>query len=230
MQKSPQIDSSRQIGVRILGRKRPGFDQEWNQIMCRRSLKTLQSVGFTSVGADSPVVDDHTLHAALQQIHLAKCEVLLVLQPSIGNGQLALTVSQHWPNPVVLWATPERPEDGKVSSCSLVGQHLWASVLRQAGHPFEFVYGDAENAEVRADLTRAIALCRTFRYLQRAKVGVVGTLFCCAGRLAFSFIRSVFHNILIAFAQFPKKPSLRMCSGSAPWDCVRGISLKMFLT
>ncbi len=175
MPKSPQIHSSSQIGVLILGRKRLGFDQEWNQIMCRRSLETLQSLGFTSVGADSPVVDDHTLHATLQQIHLAKCEVLLVLQPSIGNGQLALTISQHWPNPVVLWATPERPRDGKVSSCSLVGQHLWASVLRQAGHPFEFVYGDAENAEVRAELTQAIALCRTFHYLRRAKVGVVGT-------------------------------------------------------
>jgi len=175
MQKSPHIDTSSPIGVLVLGRKRPGFDQEWNQVMCRRSLAALEALGSPCVGADSPVVDDHTLHATLQQIHQAKCKVLLVLQPSIGNGQLAITISQYWSDPVVLWATPERPGDGKVSSCSLVGQHLWASVLRQAGHPFEFVYGDGDDATVRAELTQAIALCRTFRYLRHAKVGVVGT-------------------------------------------------------
>ena len=175
MQMSSHVNSSSPIGVLILGRKRPGFDQEWNQIICQRSLETLGALGFTFVGADSPVVDDHTLHAVLRQIRESKCEVLLVLQPSIGNGQLALTVAQRWPDPVVLWATPERPGDGKVSSCSLVGQHLWASVLRQAGHPFQFVYGEPEDAAVRADLTQAIALCRTFRYLRNAKVGVVGT-------------------------------------------------------
>jgi L-fucose isomerase-like protein len=175
MRKSVHLDATRRIGVLILGRKRPGFDQEWNQIVCRNSLATLRELGFTCVGGDSPVVDDETLHVALQQIHAAPCEALVVLQPSIGNGQLALTVSQHWPDPVALWATPERPGDGKVSSCSLVGQHLWASVLRQAGHPFEFVYGDGEDARVRAELTRAIALCRTFARLRRAKVGVIGT-------------------------------------------------------
>ena len=68
-----------------------------------------------------------------------------MLQPSMGHGQLALTVAQQWPDPVVLWATPERPGDGKVSSCSLVGQHLWGSSLRQAGHAFELVYGDPDD-------------------------------------------------------------------------------------
>ncbi len=175
MQKSPHSHAQGNLGVLVLGRKRPGFDQEWNQIICRRSLATLAELGFACIGADSPVVDDQTLHTALQQIQQAGCDALLVLQPSIGNGQLALTISQLWPNPVVLWATAERPGDGKVSSCSLVGQHLWASVLRQAGHPFEFVYGDDEKPEIRAELVRAIALCRTFRYLHHAKVGVVGT-------------------------------------------------------
>ncbi len=175
MQKPVDPEASRHLGVLILGRKRPGFDQEWNQIMCSRSLAALERLGFHCTGAGSPVVDDQTLHSTLEQIHQARCEVLLVLQPSIGNGQLALTISQHWPNPVVLWATPERPGDGKVSSCSLVGQHLWASVLRQAGHLFEFVYGDGEDAAVRDDLAQAIALCQTVRSLRLAKVGVVGT-------------------------------------------------------
>lgn len=174
MQAFLRSGSPTQLGVLILGRKRPGFDQEWNRTVCRRSLAALNGLGFTGVGADNPVVDDQTLHSALEQIRQARCEVLVVLQPSIGNGQLALTIAQHWPYPVVLWATPERPGDGRVSSCSLVGQHLWASVLRQAGHPFEFVYGDGETSAVQAALTQAIALCHTFRVLRHGKIGVVG--------------------------------------------------------
>jgi L-fucose isomerase-like protein len=163
------------LGVLILGRKRAGFDQEWNRIVCRESLAALAELGFECVGAESPVIDDATTGAALDRIQQAGCEALLLLQPSIAHGQLALTMMQRWSNPVTLWATPERPGDGKVSSCSLVGQHLWASALRQAGHPFEFVYGDAGDKEVRAELTRAIALSRTAYRLHQAKIGVVGT-------------------------------------------------------
>ncbi len=163
------------IGVLILGRKRPGFDQEWNQLICGRSLDALKSLGYATVGAEAPVVDDATIAAALDRIQAAGCDALLMLQPSIGNGQLALTVAQQWAAPVALWATLERPGDGKVSSCSLVGQHLWASSLRQAGHAFEFVYGDPDDDAVRAELVRALAIARTAGRLSRAKIGVVGT-------------------------------------------------------
>jgi L-fucose isomerase-like protein len=163
------------VGVLILGRKRPGFDQEWNQVICRRSLEALKSLGYATVGAEAPVIDDASIEAALGKIQQAGCEALVMLQPSMGHGQLALTVAQQWPRPVVLWATPERPGDGKVSSCSLVGQHLWGSSLRQAGHAFELVYGDPDDESLRADLVRAIAIARTAAVLTRAKVGIIGT-------------------------------------------------------
>jgi L-fucose isomerase-like protein len=162
------------VGVLILGRKRPGFDQEWNQVICQRSLGAMEQLGFQCVGQDGPVVDDRSLAVTLQRIREEGCDVLIMLQPSMGNGQLSMKLAQLWPGPVVLWATPERPTDGKVSSCSLVGQHLWASILRQAGHPFEFVYGDPESQSVLDDLQRAIRLARTAMKLQKAKVGVIG--------------------------------------------------------
>jgi L-fucose isomerase-like protein len=167
--------ASRSLGVLILGRKRPGFDQEWNQIICRRAIAALESLGYTTVGAEAPVIDDGTIIAALDKIQQAGCKTLVMLQPSMGHGQLALTLAQRWADPVVLWTTPERQNDGKVSSCSLTGQHLWAATLRQAGHPFEFVYGDPDDSQLRADLVRAIALADTVAGLRKAKLGVIGT-------------------------------------------------------
>jgi L-fucose isomerase-like protein len=175
MQERAVEAASRPLGVLILGRKRPGFDQEWNKIICERSVAALGQLGFTTVGADEPVVDEATTVAKLEKLQQAGCSALVMLQPSMGHGQLALTVAQRWTDPVVLWATPERPGDGKVSSCSLVGQHLWGSSLRQAGHAFELVYGDPDDKELRADLVRAIAVARAARGLRYAKVGVIGT-------------------------------------------------------
>jgi L-fucose isomerase-like protein len=165
--------STKDIGVLIFGRKRPGFDQEWNKVIRERVLLTLKGLGFTCIGADRLVLDDETIHAAMDEIEKAKCHALIVIQPSLTDGQFALTISQRWSDPVILWATPERPGDGKVSSCSLVGQHLWASIYRQAHRPFEFVYGDPD--EVHDDLLRAISLVSTVSRLRRSKIGVIGT-------------------------------------------------------
>src|SRR5580765_852065 len=114
------------VGVLTIGRKRPGFDQEWNQIMRRECAQARGAIGHNDADVVEPVVDEQTTRTALDR--LSNCSVLLVLQPSLGNGQLALCVAQNWKKATVLWATPERQEGEIVSSCSLVAQHLWASV------------------------------------------------------------------------------------------------------
>jgi L-fucose isomerase-like protein len=166
------VGAKGKIGVLMFGRKRPGFDQEWNAAIRERCRKALADAGYTCVGADDVVLDDETVNAALDAIEREQCAALVVIQPSLADGQFALTVSQRWQDPVILWATPERPGDGKVSSCSLVGQHLWASIFRQANHSFEFVYGAPEDAQ--EELRRAIALASVVQQLRRAKLGLIG--------------------------------------------------------
>jgi L-fucose isomerase-like protein len=165
--------ANHKIGVLIFGRKRPGFDQEWSAALRERCRTTLSELGFTCVGADDVVLDDESVNAAFDTIEREQCKALIVIQPSLADGQFALTVSQRWQDPIILWATPERPGDGKVSSCSLVGQHLWASILRQANHGFEFVYGAPE--DVHDGLRRAVALAGTVNQLRRAKLGMIGS-------------------------------------------------------
>jgi len=162
------------LGVLIIGRKRPGFDQEWNAIIRRQAIAAFNKLGFDCVGADAPVVDDETIDVALKQINAAACDALVILQPSLGNGQLALAVAQRWPHAVILWATPERPTGEHVSSCSLVAQHLWASIFRQSKHAFELVYGGPESDTTRRELSSAIAVARAAAQINRATLGLVG--------------------------------------------------------
>jgi L-fucose isomerase-like protein len=163
------------VGVVRIGRKRPGFDQQWNEVMSARCLEAIGALGHTVVGADALAIDDESMHRVLNAIRQADVDVLLVLQPSMGHGQLALTLAQNWADPVVLWPTPERQESEIVSSCSLVAHHLWASIFAQAGHAFEVVNGDAGDAGVRAQLAEALALCSGAARLRSSKIGLVGT-------------------------------------------------------
>jgi L-arabinose isomerase len=164
--------ASKNLGVLIFGRKRPGFDQDWSKVVREKSLATLKALGFNVVGAENNVLDDETVNAALDKIIAANCEAVVIIQPSISDGQFAFTIAQRWGGPLILWATSERPGDGPVSSCSLVGTHLWGSICRQAHFPFEFVYGDGD--QIKSELIATIALATTVYRLRRAKVGVIG--------------------------------------------------------
>ena len=161
------------LGVLTIGRKRPGFDQEWNQIMRQKCAEALRAIGHTDAEFVEPVVDEQTTRAALDR--LQHCTALLILQPSLGNGQFALTVAQQWKKAIVLWATPERPDGEIVSSCSLVAQHLWASVMRNLRRPFELIDGHPDETTTRETLGRAISISHAYSQLRTARIGLIGS-------------------------------------------------------
>jgi L-fucose isomerase-like protein len=163
------------LGVIVIGRKRPGFDQEWSSIVCSQALNRLEELGFECIGHNVRAIDVESISAVIGDIRRHGATTLVVLQPSIGNGQLAVTVAQQWQKPILLWATPERPDVETVSSCSLVGQHLWASILRGLRHPFEIVVGDAADSAVLASVRKAINISRATTSIREAKLGVVGS-------------------------------------------------------
>ncbi|MBI3881229.1 MAG: sugar isomerase, partial [Verrucomicrobia bacterium] len=162
------------LGLLLIGRKRPGFDTEWAKQIEAESLDTLNALGFGPV-TKARAVDDASLHEALAQLRAAGVNTLVVGQPTIGDGRLAPTIGQIWNDPVVLWATPERPGADRVTACALVGQHLFASLLRQLNRPFEIVYGPTNDAKTKAALADAARLVHTACALKRAKVGLVGS-------------------------------------------------------
>lgn len=162
------------LGILTIGRKRPGFDMEWAKQIEAETLDTLNALGFGAV-TKTRAVDDASLQEALAQLRAAGVNTLVVNQPTIGDGRLAPTIGQVWNDPVVLWATPERPGADKVTACALVGQHLFASLLRQLNRPFEIVYGPTSDLKTTAALADAARLVHSACAIMRAKVGLVGS-------------------------------------------------------
>lgn len=162
------------LGLLVVGRKRPGFDTEWAGRIEGESLDTLASLGLGAV-AKERAVDDASLEEALARLRAAGANTLVVAQPTIGDGRLAPALGRGWDAPVLLWATPERPGADKVTACALVGQHLFASLLRQHRRPFEIVYGPTNDAETKTALADAARIVHAAGAVRRAKVGLVGS-------------------------------------------------------
>ena len=194
------MDNTCKVVLCVLGRERPGFDQQWAQKM------TAGAVSYLSEQANTPSPSDtqgrarglaslprparprysftnyhDTLRtpaqaaAALRSPEVRGADVLILLQPSIADGRLIDALSLAPAElPMIFWATPERGNTEQISSNSLVGTHLFAATLRQYGRRHGFVYGPPDSPDLRRDLTTAIAVAYTVRTLRRARVGLVG--------------------------------------------------------
>jgi L-fucose isomerase-like protein len=162
------------LGVVFLGRRRPGFDMEWGRQQEEKTRRWLRQGDFTVFEPAEKAIDDASLRRAVAACADEGVNALVLLQTTMGDGRLAPTLAQLWPDPLVLWATPEKPAGDMISSCSLVGAHAWASTLRQMGHSFEVVYGDPDAPETRQQLNEAVRLAATARGLRSARLGLVG--------------------------------------------------------
>jgi len=162
------------LGVIFLGRRRPGFDMDWGRRMEERVRGWLQQSGFPFCEPPEKAVDDSSLRRAMSAFQSQNVEVIVLLQTTMGDGRLCPTLAQLWPDPLVLWATPEKPDGDMISSCSLVGAHCWASVFRQLGHSFELVYGDPDNSFTLQRFCETIRLAATLRRLRMVRLGAIG--------------------------------------------------------
>ncbi|MFZ5830477.1 MAG: sugar isomerase, partial [Planctomycetota bacterium] len=158
----------------VVGRKRPGFDPEWGKEIEAAAQRITGGDDFTAVWLAAKAVDDTTLRQAVDEARRLRCQAMVVLQPTMGDGRLAPILAQLWDRPLVFWATPERPTGLKVSSCSLVGTHVMATTVRQLGHAFELVYGDPDAPETARHLAESIRLAALAAGLRRSKIGLVG--------------------------------------------------------
>ena len=162
------------LGLIFLGRRRPGFDMQWGKMMEERVRQWVQKTGFNVFEPSEKVTDDPSLRKAMAACETERPDALVLLQTTMGDGRLAPTLAQLWPDPLILWATPEKQDGDMISSCSLVGAHCWASVLRQMGHAFELVYGDPDAAECQTRFKEAVRMTATVRGLRTVRLGIIG--------------------------------------------------------
>lgn len=163
------------VGLLHLGRSRPGFDPEWGAEVRRRIRGFTDESGTEWVIPSDNIYDDAGVREAIAACRAERCEALVVTQPTVSDCRLGPVVAQQWGEPLVMWATPEKPSGAMISANSLVGTHAMAATLRHFGHRFELVYGDPTEEATIEELWRAVRLVRAARMIEQGKVGLVGS-------------------------------------------------------
>ena len=171
---SNRIETEPTVGVLFLGRKREGFDPSWGRHIAERVRTALDNTGLSWHEPEVNIVDDKSLAAAVDVCIRERVDALVTLQTTMSDARMARTLSQIWQHPVILWATPEKPDGTMISSNSLVGVHNWASNLFHYEHKFELVYGDPEDGRVIREFCRAVRIVYAERRLRSTKIGIVG--------------------------------------------------------
>jgi len=113
---------------------------------------------------------------ALRELEEAGCGIVVVVQPTMSNGLLAHTLADSWRGGIMLWATPERPpsETDRVSSCALVGNHLFASILARKKRPFELLYSDSLESDPVDSLKHKLGILSTIVECRHLRAVVIG--------------------------------------------------------
>jgi L-fucose isomerase-like protein len=168
------IDDKIRLGVLFLGRKRPGFDPEWGKTVKTAIRAFLDDHHYDPIIPSDNIADDAGLRSAVAACRQAGAQTLLVTQPTVSDGRLAPVLAQLWRDPLIFWATTEKQTGEMISSNSLVGTHIFASLFRQFGRPFELVYGHPEDDQTKGQLDLALALVAAAVRLKNAKVGLIG--------------------------------------------------------
>lgn len=161
-------------GVVFFGRTRPGFDEDWGSAMSSRVRAATESRSWNVYHCPTKAVDDTSVRQAVDECCAAGCDTVIILQTTMSDGRLAPVLFQRWAGPMVLWATPEKPDGDLVSSCSLVGTHLFASLAARFDVPFEVVSGAPDDEDTMVVLDRSVRTTAAVSRIRSAKVGLVG--------------------------------------------------------
>ena len=147
---------------------------EWGAGIEIKVREAVNQSNFEVFEPSKKAVDEVSLKEVVAECEDAGVEALVLLQTTMADGRMAPTLAQIWPYPPIFWATPEKPEGDMISSCSLVGAHLWASSFRQMGRSSDVVYGDPEESETLEKLDTSVRSVAVVRKLRHTRVGVIG--------------------------------------------------------
>ncbi len=161
------------IAIFIMGRKRPGFDMAWGETITKQVKELLTTMKYEAIYPQI-IVDAKTMQESVQEAKSKGAKIGVVLQPTMGDGRLAPLMSQHWGSALIFWATPEKGEGKMISSCSLVGTHVFAATLSQLNIKSVFMYASPTANNCQQDLDDAISLARACYALPQSCLGLIG--------------------------------------------------------
>lgn len=152
---------------------RDTFDMDAAGDVFARSVEYLQTLEAHLFVPEGAITSLEELTAVLEQFSV-KPDLVVLQFATFVDATFASKVAEVYDAPFLVWSVLEPETGARLRLNSLTGGNSTSHYLRDAGHPYTFVYGDPEDTSAREPIERQIRVRRLIKELSGLTVGVVG--------------------------------------------------------
>lgn len=131
--------------VGLLPLARATFDTEFAAEKFAAMLELLHQQDIDLVGSQELLFDDHQAREVLDEIVAAKVDVLLILQVTFTDAQVAELAAQQFTGTLAIWAIPEARTGGRLRLNSFCGLNLASHALSKLSRKFSYLFAQPDN-------------------------------------------------------------------------------------
>ncbi|MDV2684389.1 hypothetical protein RYX56_08400 [Alkalihalophilus lindianensis] len=155
-----------------IGRKT--FDLEAGEEQRKKSSDLLNQLTEHVIEPSEIITSPEDLADFLNTIDNESITTTIYQSVTFADGEFIKAVIELVEAPVIVWSVREPSVGGRLRLNSLTGGNSTSHVLRSNNHPFTFVFGNADEAQVIRKIKQKLAVQNVIKDLKNLKIGVVG--------------------------------------------------------
>ena len=155
-----------------IGRKT--FDLEAGEVQRKKSSEMLSKLGIELIEPESTITSPDQLKDFLKTVNTEEVVTSIYQSVTFADGEFVETLINEVNAPVVVWSIREPSINGRLRLNSLTGGNSTAHVLQCAKHPFSFLFGNPEEAQILKRLKKYLKVHSVIQELKQFKIGVIG--------------------------------------------------------
>ncbi|WP_347862041.1 hypothetical protein U0355_02215 [Salimicrobium sp. PL1-032A] len=155
-----------------IGRKT--FDLEAGEIQRKKSSEMLNKLGVELIEPESTITSPDQLKEFLKTVNTEEVVTSIYQSVTFADGEFVESLINEVSAPVIVWSIREPSINGRLRLNSLTGGNSTSHVLQCAKHPFSFLFGNPEEAQILKKLKKYLKVHHVIQELSQFKIGVIG--------------------------------------------------------
>ncbi|MCA0991545.1 sulfoquinovose isomerase [Pseudalkalibacillus hwajinpoensis] len=155
-----------------IGRKT--FDLEAGELQRKKSSEFLHSVTKNVIEPEEIITSPEDLEAFLENVNSDDVIASIYQSVTFADGEFVEALIKKVEAPVIVWSVREPSVGGRLRLNSLTGGNSTSHVLRCANHPFSFVFGNGDEAQVQKRIKVQLKVQKVIEDLKGLTIGVIG--------------------------------------------------------
>lgn len=150
------------------------FDVETAKIHHKETSKMLQTLSANVYEPKHLLGSIEEIDSFLEEVKGKEIDCIIYQSITFTDGEYIQAIVNEFDAPVIVWSVREPSIGGRLRLNSLTGGNSTSHVLKSLNHPYDFIFGNSEEAQVQEKLRINIRVQQVIQELKGTKIGVIG--------------------------------------------------------